>query len=64
MLLINCELSRDVIWSANCVICKENRVTTFSMTHKKLYAPVVTLSTQNNAKLLQQLKSRFKRTIY
>ena len=27
------------------------------------YLPVVTLSTENNEKLLQQLKSRFKRTI-
>ena len=30
---------------------------------EKLYVPVVTLSTQDNAKLLQQLKSGFKRTI-
>ena len=29
----------------------------------KLYVPVVTLSAQDNAKLLQQLKSGFKRTI-
>ena len=34
------------------------------ITDTKLYVPVVTLSTQNNAKLLQQLKSGFKRTIY
>ena len=33
------------------------------MTNAKLYVPVVTLSTQDNAKLLQQLKSGFKRTI-
>ena len=30
---------------------------------QKLYVPVVTLSTQDNAKLLQQLKLVFKRTI-
>ena len=30
---------------------------------KKLYGPVVTLSTQDNIKLLQQLESGFKRTI-
>ena len=30
----------------------------------KLYVPVVTLSTQDNAKLLEQLKSGFKRTIH
>ena len=35
----------------------------FTMTDTKFYVPVVTLSTQDNAKLLQQLKSGFKRTI-
>ena len=33
------------------------------ITETKLYVLVVTLSTQDNAKLLQQLKSGFKRTI-
>ena len=33
------------------------------MTETKLYMPVVTLSTQDNAKLLPQLKSGFKRRI-
>ena len=33
---------------------------TFSITDTKLYVPVVTLSTQDNAKLLEQLKSGFK----
>ena len=35
----------------------------FKITETKLYVPVVTLSTQDNAKLLQQLKYGFKRTI-
>ena len=35
----------------------------FSITDTKLYVPVVTLSTQDNAKLLQQVKSEFKRVI-
>ena len=35
----------------------------FQITDTKLYVPVVILSTQDNAKLLQQLKSCFKRTI-
>ena len=30
---------------------------------QQLYVPVVTLSTQDNSKLLQQLKAGFKRTI-
>ena len=33
------------------------------MTETNLYVPVVTLSTQDNAKLLPKLKSGFKRTI-
>ena len=37
--------------------------TTFTITETKLYVPVVTLSTQDNAKLLTQSKSGFKRTI-
>ena len=37
--------------------------TKFEITETKLYVPIVTLSTQDNAKLLQQLKSGFKKTI-
>ena len=37
--------------------------TEFSITDAKLYVPVVTLSTENNMKLLKQLESGFKRTI-
>ena len=36
---------------------------TFETTDTKLYVPVVTLSTQDNSKLLQQLQSSFKRII-
>ena len=35
----------------------------FKITDTKLYVPVVTLSTQDNAKLLQQLKSDSKRVV-
>ena len=31
----------------------------FQVTDTRFYVPVVTLSTESNAKLLQQLKSRF-----
>ena len=40
-----------------------NQNATFAVTDTKLYVPVVTLSTQDNAKLLQQLKSGFKKVI-
>ena len=35
----------------------------FQITDTKLYVPVVTLSKENDTKLLEQLKSGFKRTI-
>ena len=40
-----------------------NQVTIFTITETRLYVPVVTLSTNDNAKLLTQLKSDFERTI-
>ena len=40
-----------------------NQRATVPIPDAKLYVPVVTLSVQNNAKLLQQLKTGFKRTI-
>ena len=64
--LINCEVNLILTWSANCVIVSTNvanQNATFAITDTKLYVPVVTLSTQDNAKLLQQLKSGFKRVI-
>ena len=36
-----------------------NQGATFSITNAKIYAPILTLSTQNNAKLLKQSKSAF-----
>ena len=36
---------------------------TFSIIDRKIYVPVVPLSTQDNAELFRQLKSGFKRTI-
>ena len=52
--LINCEINLILTWSANRVISEGNRVTTFAITDTKLYVLVVTLSTQDNTKLLQQ----------
>ena len=66
LLLIDCEVNLILRWSINCVIVSTNvanQNATFSITDKKLYVPIVTLSTQDNAKLLQQLKSGFKRVI-
>ena len=76
MSLINYEMSLMLTWSANCLINSMERraitatrrggsptVATFKITDIKLHESVVTLSTEDDNKLLKQLKSRFKRTI-
>ena len=63
MPLINCEDNLILIWSNDCVITNSTGGGKFKITETKLYVSVVTLSTQDNAKLLQQLKSGFKRII-
>ena len=66
MPLINCEVNLILTWSADCVIIYTNvanQVPTFTITETNLYVPAVTLSTQDNAKLLSTLESGFKRTI-
>ena len=56
MLLINCEINLILTRSQDCVISSANRETKLKITDTKLYVPVVTLLTQNNAKLLLQLQ--------
>ena len=63
MLLINCEVNLILTWSRDCVITSSEGKEKFAITETKLYVLVVTLLTQDNAKLLQQLKSGFKGTI-
>ena len=63
MSLINCEVNLILTWSLTCVITNSTGAGRFAITDTKLYRPVVTLSFQDNAKLLQQLKSDFKRKI-
>ena len=67
MPLTNCEINLILTWSANCItsegdttfVISEGEKKTFAITDTKLYVPVVTLSIQNNTKLMQQLKSGF-----
>ena len=65
MVLINFEINLILTWSANCVISNTaaNQATTFTINDANLYVQTVTLSTQDNAKLLQQLKSGFKKQL-
>ena len=45
------------------MLSNDAKATTFAITNTKPYVSVVTLSIQNSQKLLEQLKSGFKRTI-
>ena len=60
MALINWEVNLILTWSKNCVITGSEGEEKFAITETKLYVPVVTLSMQDNAKLLQQKKAVLK----
>ena len=64
MPLINCEVELILTWSAGCVIIYTdvvNQNPTFTLTETNLYVPAITFSTEDNSKLLPQLKSGFKK---
>ena len=77
--LISCEVSLELKWNKNCVITSlENRIinagppvirgnvptsATLNITDCKLYIPVVTLSKDDEIKLLTNLNSGFKRKV-
>ena len=63
ILLINCKINRILTWSETCVITNSSGAGAFAIPDTKLYVPFVTLSTNDNAKLLQEFKSFLKRTI-
>ena len=63
MPLINCEVNLILAWSKDCVITNSTGEGKFAITETKLYIPVATLSTKDNEKLHQQLKSGFKKAI-
>ena len=62
MPLINCEVELILHWSANFVIIYtnvNNQIPTFTITETNLYVPVVTLSTQDNVKIITTIKIWF-----
>ena len=50
-------------WSEICVLSNDKKAVKLEITNTNTYVTVVSLSTEDNIKLLQQLKSGFKRTI-
>ena len=63
MPLVNCEVNLILTWPKVCVITNSTGEGKFAITETKLYVSVVTLSTKDNEKLLQQLKSGFKKKL-
>ena len=61
--MLNCEVSLFLTWSSTCVITNSTGEGRFKIIDRKCFVLVVTLSTQDNAKLLQQVNSGFRRTI-
>ena len=77
--LINCKIELILTWSKNCVLADMTvrdagnnndplaivapTGLEFQIKDTKLYVPVIALSTENDKKLLEQLKSAFKKTV-
>ena len=75
--MIYCEVELILTWSKNCVLANMTTTdaegdnpaivtpsgATFKIKDTHLYVSVVTLSKENDTKLLEQLKTGFKRTI-
>ena len=77
--LINCEMELILTWSQNCALADMTARAAgnnndppaigaptgleFQITDTKLHIPVVTLSKENDKRILEQLKSGFKRTV-
>ena len=74
MSLINCKVEHSLRWIENCVLTSaaigdNTNATgadsaTFNITDTKFYVPIVTLSTEDNAKLSKLLDKGFKRSVY
>ena len=63
MPLINCKIHLELNWSKDCVM-STIAATTFKITNTKLYVPIVTLSSKDNAKLVKLLEDGFNRPVY
>ena len=62
--LINCKVELLLTWNPNCMLCTLAGASTSAITDAKLYVPIVTLSTKDNAKLSNLLSEGFKRPVY
>ena len=64
MPLINCKVELSMTWNPKYVLSNLVGASTFTITDAKMYVPIVTLSTEDNAKLSKLLCEGFKRSVY
>ena len=63
MPLIDCKINLILTWPSTSIIASSTGAEILVITDTTSYVPVVTILTQDNVKLLDQLRSGFKRTI-
>ena len=63
MTLMDCKIHLELIWSKDCIISTIAAIT-FKITNTKLYVPIVSLSSKDNAKLVKLLEGGFNRPVY
>ena len=51
-------------WYKNCILSNVAANSIFKVTDAKLYVPIVTIKTEDNAKLSRLLTEGFKRSVY
>ena len=64
MSLINCKVELSLKWYEKCLLSSAGTTVTFAITDIKLYVPVVTLKTEDNAKWSKLLSEGFERSVY
>ena len=58
MPLINCKVELSLTWDPNCALCTLAGALTFTITDAKPYVPIISLSTEDNAKFFKTIKRR------
>ena len=63
MSLINCKIHLELNCSKDCIMSTTDEAT-IKIRNRKLYVPIVTLSSKDNAKLVKLLEDGFNRPVY
>ena len=62
MPLINCKVELSLKYYESCILSSDDGNSVFAITDRKLYVPIVTLSSEDNVKLSKLLNEGFKRS--